>query len=299
MRELRNLALEMQSLLGARWEVLDCLALGGMATILQLRHRIHKGLFVAKALRPELADRPEILRSFHAEARNASLVGGHPNAVPVFDVLDAGGLPVLLMPFIEGEDLDAFIQRHGPLSRIQTLQFATQISSLLCHAESYGISHGDLSPGNIRLDQFGRYRVLDFGLSRMQNNDDPYQPFSAGTPLYTSPEQLRGEAPDIRTDLYELGLVIVEVMTGKPLMQADSLKAIRQRHLDGISALPAAIEADAPLARLLRRMLARERSERLRGAAELSRALEQLGFQPQELMRPDAASTRRGRISTR
>ena len=287
---LAALADRLQIALNGRFQVLEPIALGGMATLFRLEHTVHGGHFVAKLLRAELVSRPEIVRSFRAEAVHAARLGGHPNAVAVFDFGTADGLPFLIMPFVEGEDLDRLLESSGPFSRAEALHCTAQISSLLCYAESYGITHCDLAPGNIRLDIFGRYRVLDLGISVCSADEGAHHALG-GTPLYSSPEQLRGEILDIRSDIYSLGLILAELLTGKPLMQAESLNLVRRKHLDGDWQVPPALEADFPIVRLLRTMLATDRSARLSSAFELSGALAALGFErPEFRQRPTTTS---------
>lgn len=279
MSELRSdtgeLGERLQVVLGSRFAVERPLAIGGMATIFQLRHRLHNGLFVAKVLHPELVERAGVVRSFRLEATHAALLGDHPNAVPVFDFGELDGLYFLLMPYIAGEDLDQILVRQGPLGREETLQMAAQLSSLLCHAESKGVVHCDLTPGNIRRDSFGQYRLLDLGISQINGPQD--RAFVGGTPLYASPEQLRGEPLDIRSDLYSLGAVLGEALGGVPLFQGSSLKEIRNRHLNGVWRMPAGLEEGDPIARLLRALLDVDAAERLQSAYELSGVLHAYG----------------------
>jgi eukaryotic-like serine/threonine-protein kinase len=275
--DVSEVAARLQVIFGGRFEVLEPLAIGGMATIFQLRHRLHRGLFVAKVLHSRLAGEPGVIRSFRAEAVHAARLGGHPNAVPVFDFGELDGLFYMTMPFIEGEDLDRLLQRTGALSRTETLNFAAQISSLLSFAETEGIVHCDLTPANFRLDTFGRYRLLDFGISHSEIFSHE-RSFIAGTPLYTSPEQLRGETPDLRSDLYALGAVLAEMLTGKPLFHAETLDEIDQKHLKGNWQLPFAIAEDKGIAHLLKKLLATRRENRFQSAFELSGALDGLGF---------------------
>ena len=292
----------LQVLVGQRFEVLEPVAVGGMATIFQLRHRAHGGLFAAKVLHKELTHRPEVVASFRREARHAARLGDHPSAIPILDAGEGGGTFFLLMPYVEGEDLDQLLQHQGPFARAEALHFAAQISSLLCHAESHGITHCDVSPGNIRLDIFGRYRLMDFGIS--QASGEPAVKPLGGTPLYTSPEQLRNETPDVRADIYALGLVLVEVLTGKPLLEATTFAALRELHLRGDWQLPEALRDDDPLTRLLGRMLATERQGRFGSAFELSGALALMGFERPEFRprpagaQPGAPSLRRSRLSS-
>lgn len=285
-----DLGERLQVVLGNRFLVVRPLAIGGMATIFQLRHRLHGGLFVAKVLHPELVDRPGVLGSFRVEAKHAALLGDHPNAVPVFDFGDLDGIFFLLMPFIAGEDLDRILERLGPLGREETLQMTAQLSSLLCHAESQGVVHCDLTPGNIRRDGFGQYRLLDLGIS--QTNGPQNRPFVGGTPLYASPEQLRGEALDIRSDLYSLGAVLGEAISGTPLFLGASMQEIRDRHLRGIWQMPSGLNEADPVARLLRTLLQVNAAERPQSAYELSGILHACGFARPEF-RPDGGQERR------
>ena len=275
--DIPDIAARLQIIFGSRFEVLQPIAVGGMATIFQLRHRLHRGLFVAKVLHSRLTSKPGIISSFRAEAAHAARLGGHPNAVPVFDFGELDGLFFMTMPYIEGEDVDKLLLRTGTLSRDETLNFAAQVSSLLCFAETAGIVHCDLTPANFRLDIFGRYRLLDFGISHSEAFGAE-RSFIGGTPLYTSPEQLRGETPDLRTDLYALGAILAEMLTGKPLFHAETLDAIDQKHLNGDWQLPSIVTNDKGIGHFLERLLATRREDRFQSSFEASGALDALGF---------------------
>jgi eukaryotic-like serine/threonine-protein kinase len=284
----------LQKIMGARFQVERPLAIGGMATIYLLRHRLHNGLFVAKVLHPELGERPGVLRSFRLEATHAAMLGDHPNAVPVFDFGELDGLFFLLMPYIGGEDLDQLLARNGPLGREEALQMSAQLSSLLCHAESQDVVHCDLTPGNIRRDLFGQYRLLDLGISQASGPQD--RPFVGGTPLYSSPEQLRGEPLDIRSDMYSLGAVLGEALSGTPLFEGRSMKEIRNRHLNGVWRMPTTLGEGDPLARLLRSLLSTDPQKRPQSAYEVSGILHACGaarpeFRPESNLRQKEAGT--------
>ena len=265
--------------LAERFEVLQPISIGGMATLFQLRHRFHGGLFAIKVLHAFLAPLPGVLATFHREAVHAARLAGHPSMVPIFDLIEIDGIPAMLMPYIEGEDLDRLLHRHGKFGRDEALMLVAQLASLLMYAETLGIVHCDLAPGNIRLDPFGQYRLLDFGLSRSSETEQEDQIPFAGTPAYNSPEQLRGEVPDIRTDLYSLGLIFAEALTGSPLIQAPTLEELAARHIAGDWTLPPEVEADAPVAKLIRKLVAVDRTERMSSAFELSGAIAALGFE--------------------
>ena len=269
----------LQAALGPRYEVLHRLAIGGMATLFVVRHCVHLGLFVAKVLQPALAVKPQVVAAFHREARHVARLGSHPNLIPVFDLVEAADLHVLLMPYIEGEDLDQLLARRGKLVRDEALTLLSQVTSLLIHAEEQGIVHGDLSPGNIRLDTFGLYRVMDFGLSRaLDDGDEPSLP-QAGTPAYNSPEQIRNERIDNRSDLYSLGVIFAEALHGFPPFEAETLEELAQKHLRGEWKVSGEIGADAGVKAILDRLLAPLPAERFGDASQLAAAITGLGFE--------------------
>lgn len=264
--------------LGNRYEVLDPLAIGGMSTVLQLRHRLHGGLFVAKVLHAWLASTPAFLTRFRVEAMHGVALSGHPHVATILDLGEIDGLIYLLMPYIDGEDLDRVLERTQRLARAEALTLVAHMASVLLAAEQRGIVHCDISPGNIRLDRFSMYRLMDFGLSQNRESIRGALPSDARTPLYASPEQWRGEELDTRSDLYSLGAVLCEVLTGVPPFLAGSETEIRRKHLEGDWSMPTELEADAQLSHLLLRLLATNREDRMRGAVELGNVLAAIGF---------------------
>lgn len=271
-----DLAARLHSAFGNRFQIQRSIAIGGMATIFQMRHRLHNGLFVAKVLHPELAEQPGVVAGFRLEAAHAARLGNHPNAIPVFDFGELDGLFFLLMPYVDGTDLDRILLKAGPLSREEALQMAAQISSVLCCAESLGIVHCDVTPGNIRLDVYGQYRLLDFGISQAAGPQN--RPFTGGTPLYGSPEQTAGRTLDVRSDLYSLGAVLCECLQGTPAFLAETLEKIHERHRKGNWQMPGVLGADDPFALLLRKLLSIDPAGRPESAFELSGILHALGW---------------------
>ncbi len=284
-----ELAAKLHSIFGTRFQIIRPVAIGGMATIFQMRHRLHNGLFVAKVLHPELVDRPGIVAAFRQEATHAARLGNHPNAVPVFDFGELDGLFFLVMPYVDGADLDRILHRAGPLSREETLQAAAQISSILCCAESLDIVHCDLPPGNIRLDVYGQYRLLDFGISQARGPQD--KPFTGGTPLYGSPEQIAGAPLDIRSDLYSMGAVLCECLTGTPAFLDTTLEKIHERHRTGNWQMPTTLRGDDPFRLLLQKLLSVDPTGRPESAYELSGILDAMGWARPEF-RPGSVDKR-------
>ena len=269
--------------LGNRYEVLDPVAIGGMATVLRLRHRLHGGLFVAKVLHSWLAEEPAFRSRLRSEAAHVVALACHPHIVPVIDLGEIDGLVYIVMPYIEGEDLDTILQRGGALERAEALMLCAHITSVLVAAQRQAIVHCDISPGNIRLDSYGMYRLMDFGLSRKVGANASAAKPLAYTPLYASPEQWRGEPLDARSDLYSLGVVLLEALSGASPFLAASVAEIEQKHLSGDWVMPPSIALDAELAQLLHNLLACKKDERIENAEHLAAQLTALGSSIPEL----------------
>ncbi len=291
--------------LGSRWELRQPLAIGGTSTIFLLRHRLHGGSFVAKVLHPLLAEQAPLRQCFRSEAAHLALLSGHPRIPALLDLDQFDGLLYMLMSYIEGEDLDHLLTRIGPFTQHEALTMAAQIAGALDFAQSRGVLHGDLSPGNLRLDPLGQYHLLDFGLSRRIAGvlEESSSHWTGATPGYASPEQLRKEPPDIRDDLYSLGVILAETLTGRPLFAAANLKELEERRAGGYE-LPPALEQNRPIAELLGLLLAENRRDRIGSPALLLDRLAALGYAlPERRERPavaDAAvqaNTHRPRLS--
>ena len=281
--DLPAITARLQAVLGERFDILHPVAIGGMGTLVQMRSKALGGLFIAKVLHAQFAGDAGIRAAFRREARHVARLAGHPAIVPVFELLEEPDFACMLMPFLDGEDLDQILKRQGKLDREEALMLTGQLASLLMYGETLGVTHCDLATGNIRLDGFGQYRLLDFGLScsaaPAEQVSDSETFTLTGTPAYNSPEQLRGEPLDIRSDLYSLGVIVVEVLTGRPLFEAPTLEELAQKHLTGNWQMPPELEADPPLKNLVVKMLHVDRNQRMSSAFELAGAIAALGYE--------------------
>ena len=281
--DLPAITAKLQEALGPRFDVLHPVAIGGMGTLVQLRSKALSGLFLAKVLHAQFVEDAGIRAAFRREARHVARLSGHPAIVPVFELLEEPAFACMLMPYLEGEDLDQILKRQGKLERDEALMLVGQLASLLMYGETLGVTHCDLATGNIRLDGFGQYRLLDFGLSCSASPAEATSADQAvtlsGTPAYNSPEQIRGEALDIRSDLYSLGVILVEVLTGRPLFEAPTLEELAQKHLAGDWVMPPELEADPALSKLVVKLLQVDRNQRMSSAFELAGAITALGFE--------------------
>lgn len=211
------------------------------------RHRFHGGLFAVKVLAEYLAGDPSIVSRFEHEARMAASLANHPNIVPIFDIGQGEGLHFLVMQFVPGEDLAGYLRRAGRLDLPSAANVVAQATEALSCAEAKRIVHRDLKPANMLLDENGRIKLLDFGISRIADRSDgltrPGE--SLGTPYYMSPEQIRGEACDIRSDLYSLGVVFFELLAGGHPFENESATAVQMAHLT--AAPPSLLSVDGEL----------------------------------------------------
>ncbi len=264
---------DIEAVLGDKYHVLCRVGGGGMAQVLLARHRLHGGLFAVKILADHLAQDPNIVARFKQEATTAASLSGHPNIVPIFDIGEGHGLHYLVMQFVCGEDLSSYIRREGKLSPSAAAGVIAQTAEALSWAESRRVVHRDLKPANIHLDTAGRIKILDFGISKITDVADGLtRPGEAlGTPFYMSPEQIRGEGCDIRSDLYSLGVVFFELLTARRPFENESATAIQIAHLS--TSPPSVLSYDATLPlmcdQIIQKLLRKDRTERYNSAQEL------------------------------
>jgi eukaryotic-like serine/threonine-protein kinase len=218
-------SLEPGMMLGERYEILKSLGEGGMGAVYKARdHELDR--FVAlKVIRPELAGHPDILRRFKQELILARQVT-HKNVVRIFDLGTADGRKFITMDFIEGRDLKSILNERGKIPAIEAVPIVQQICRGLEAAHLEGVVHRDLKPQNIMLDEAGRVWLMDFGLARsMELSGLTRTGVLMGTPDYMSPEQARAEKVEAQSDLFSLGIIFFEMLTGRLPFQADTLMA--------------------------------------------------------------------------
>ncbi len=247
--------------LRVRYSDFEFIGAGGMGRIVSA-HDTRLDKRVAIKLLPRNSENALAVMRFQQEARAVSKL----NNSHVVQVLDFGysesGEPYLVMEYVKGEDLDALIKKRGPLPLAEVLNIAIQTCIALEHAHTNGIVHRDLKPGNIMIDASNNVRVLDFGLARIMCMDEldwrltrPGQP--VGSVAYMSPEQIRGEEADERSDIYSLGLVILKMVTGElPFEELSTIEIVTSRLESAPPVVP--IRDDAPeLCKAIRRVVAK------------------------------------------
>jgi serine/threonine-protein kinase len=201
------------ALLAGRYRIVAVLGKGGMGEVYRADDLTLGQPVALKFLPPHLAADPDRLTRFRKEVAAARRVS-HPNVCRVYDIADHGGLPILTMEFVDGEDLSALLQRVGRLPEEKGVEVARQLCSALAAVHDQGLLHRDLKPANVMLDGRGRVRLTDFGLAAVAADLSKTE-LRSGTPLYQAPEQLAGREVTVRSDLFALGLVLYELFTGK------------------------------------------------------------------------------------
>ena len=238
--------LEPGTVLGDRYEILQRLGEGGMGAVYKARDSELERLVALKVIRPDLAGNPEILRRFKQELILARQVT-HKNVIRIFDLGMAEGRKFITMDYIEGRDLKSILVERGKLPPEEAASIIVQVCRGLEAAHTEGVVHRDLKPQNIMVDANGRVWVMDFGLARsMEMAGLTRTGALMGTPDYMSPEQARGEKVDARSDLFSLGIILYEMLTGRLPFQADTMMATLLKRVQEKAIPPRTLEPAIP-----------------------------------------------------
>ena len=222
----KEAVLQPGDLIGGRYEILQLLGEGGMGAVYKALDRTVARAVALKLIRPELASNPAILARFKQELITAHQVT-HRNVVRIYDLVEAEGIQFITMEFVEGSDLRHILTRDGKLPPEKAIGIIRQVCLALDAAHSVGIIHRDLKPQNIMQEtKSGRVLVMDFGLARSVESEGMTQSGALlGTIEYMSPEQSMGQTLDQRSDIFAVGLIFYEMLTGKTPYKADSVMA--------------------------------------------------------------------------
>jgi zinc protease len=261
--------------LPSRYEPLGELGRGGMGIVYKARDRETGEVIAVKVLKPEIAADIQIIERFKNELRLAHQIT-HRNVARLYEFHRSAGVVYLSMEFVEGESLRSVLQRPGKLSIPQVLDLARQLAAGLSEAHRQSIVHRDLKPENIMLTPGGELKVMDFGISRSFAADVTSTGAIIGTPAYMAPEQAEGRPVDHRTDIYALGLILYEMVTGTPAFTGDTAVTLAIKQVRERPKPPRAIDPSLPkhIEAAVLRCLEKAPAARFQSVEEVIQALE-------------------------
>jgi serine/threonine-protein kinase len=230
-----------------------------------------------KVLRPDLALDPALAERFRCEARTLARLN-HPNIATLYRLLWQEDLHLMVMEYVKGETLDQLIQLHGPMTPQQALPLVFQALEGIHHAHQLGVVHRDIKGSNVMRSRSSLVKVMDFGIARaLGSNSLTQEGKPVGTPEYMSPEQIRGEEIDARSDIYSLGILLFKLLTGRVPFAGKSQYEVMRAHMEGepLSLCELVPQLDEAVERIVLRALAKSPGERFASIPELRAALEE------------------------
>ncbi|MGA9870257.1 MAG: Stk1 family PASTA domain-containing Ser/Thr kinase [Rhodococcus sp. (in: high G+C Gram-positive bacteria)] len=263
--------------LSSRYELGEILGFGGMSEVHLARDsRLDRDVAI-KVLRADLARDPTFYLRFRREAQNAAALN-HPAIVAVYDTgeaeTEAGPLPFIVMEYVEGSTLRDIVRAEGPMAPRRAMEVIADVCAALDFSHRNGIVHRDVKPANVMINNAGAVKVMDFGIARaIADSSSPMTQTAAviGTAQYLSPEQARGEQVDARSDVYSLGCVLFEILTGEPPFKGDSPVAVAYQHVREDPELPSHVNSGVPreLDSIILKAMAKNPANRYQSAAEM------------------------------
>ncbi|MEH7882820.1 Stk1 family PASTA domain-containing Ser/Thr kinase [Bacillus sp. JJ1609] len=217
--------------ISGRYKILDMIGGGGMANVYLAHDMILDRDVAVKMLRLDFANDEEFIRRFHREAQSATSLA-HPNIVSIYDVGEEDGLYYIVMEYVDGQTLKQYIQQHAPVPVQEALDIMKQLTSAISHAHHNHIVHRDIKPHNILIDSNGTVKITDFGIAMALSATSITQTNSVlGSVHYLSPEQARGGMANKKSDIYSIGIVMFELLTGRLPFSGESAVSIALKHL--------------------------------------------------------------------
>jgi formylglycine-generating enzyme required for sulfatase activity/predicted Ser/Thr protein kinase len=263
------------SLFAGRYQIIEELGRGGMGRVYRVLDKKLSEEVALKLIKPEIAADEKTILRFRNELRTARNIG-HPNVTRMYDLGEEKGSHFITMEYVRGEDLKSFIRRSGRLTVDKAATIAGQVAEGLAEAHRQGVIHRDLKPQNVMIDRDGNARIMDFGIARsVKSEGTTGGGVMIGTPEYMSPEQVEGKAVDPRSDIYSLGIVLYEMLTGRPPFTGASALSVAMKQKSERAPDPQQQNSRIPaaLSRLILKCLEKEASRRYQTAEELASEL--------------------------
>lgn len=263
-------------ILGNRYEIIEELGGGGMAIVYKGHDKFLNRPVTIKILRPEFTVDKDFIARFQREAQAIARLS-HPNIVSIYDVGQEDNIHYLVMEYVHGDNLKNIIKKEGPLPPERALRIVVQICKALQHAHENKIVHRDVKPHNILITYGGWAKLTDFGMAReITAATLTYTDTIMGSVHYLSPEQARGQAVGLKSDLYSLGVVLYEMLTGVVPYQGDSPIAIAIKHIQEHPEMPSRLNPGIPprLEKVILKAMNKEPALRFATAAEMSQSLQ-------------------------
>lgn len=268
--------------LDGRYEIQEVIGVGGMAVVYKAYDNIDDRTVAVKILKEEYLANEEFRRRFKNESK-AIAVLSHPNIVKVFNVSYGDRLQYIVMEYVEGITLKEYIEQQGKLGIKETVHFTMQILRALQHAHDKGIVHRDIKPQNIMLLSNGNIKVTDFGIARFSYSDTKTMTDSAiGSVHYISPEQARGDTTDDRADIYSVGVVLYEMLTGQLPFQSDNSVSVALMQLQNDPKRPRELNSSIPvgLEQIVMHAMQKNAKDRYQSAAAMLLDIEEFKRNP-------------------
>src|SRR5687768_9391837 len=254
------------------YRIINQVGRGGMATVYKAYQPSVDRYVAIKVLPSQLAESREFATRFQQEARIIAKLE-HPHILPVFDYGESDGIAYFVMRYMDAGTLKEKMIEGRPLPLAEIDKLFTQLAGALSYAHGHGVVHRDLKPANVLIDSQGNIFLTDFGIAKILESASPRLTQTdaiMGTPAYISPEQAQGQPVDQRSDIYSLGIILYEMVTGRVPFTADTPLAIILKHISDPMPLPSLLKPDIPAAieRVILKALAKEPEDRFATAAE-------------------------------
>ena len=266
--------------LGGRYQIGELLGQGGMSSVYKATDPNLRRSVAIKLIHPHLSNNPEFVRRFEEEATGVARLR-HPNIIQMYDFNHEGGVYYMVMEYVAGETLQARLKRLNASGRHLPLREALKFTLDVCNAAGYahqrGMIHRDIKPANVMLDVHGNAILMDFGIARMVGGQQHTATGAVmGTALYMAPEQIQGLHPDARADIYSIGVMLFEALSGRPPFEADSAMTLMMMHLNDpvpdLGQLQRGIPSEVQ--EITNKALQKDRAQRYQSGEEMAAALQ-------------------------